>query len=144
MAASASANITFSAVVSGTVSSVINLAKVGGGGDPSPGKSTRPTTATAALCPAPVSPADTSSDPDTGCAADADAVRYVSLDLTKDDGQAFVAINGSTDYLFTVRNIGNTATVGQINFGDVLPGAIMTFVSTGTFTPTGSNGGDWS
>ena len=144
LAASASATITFSAVVTGTVSTVINLAKVGGGGDPSPGKSTRPTTVTAALCPSPVSPADTSSDPDTGCAADADAVRYVSLDLTKDDGTIGVLQLGQTNYSFVVRNIGTAATAGQINFGDVLPGSIMTFVATGTFTPTGTNGADWS
>ncbi|MBC7609436.1 MAG: DUF11 domain-containing protein [Polaromonas sp.] len=144
MAASTSATITFSAVMTGTVSSVINLAKVGGGGDPSPSKSVQPTTATAALCPAPVSPADTSSDPDTGCAADADAVTYVNLDLTKDDGQLFASQNGTTDYLFTVRNIGTAPTSGQINFGDVLPGNTMTFVATGTFTPSGPNGANWS
>ena len=144
IAASTSAAITFSAVMTGTVSSVINLAKVGGGGDPSPSKSVRPTTATAAVCPAPVFPADTSSDPDTGCAADADAVTYVSLSLTKDDGQVFAAQNGTTDYLFTIRNIGTAPTTGQINFGDVLPGAVMTFVATGTFTPTGANGANWS
>lgn len=145
MAASTSALITFTAVVGNTApSSVINRAKVGGGGDPTPGKSTPPTTATAALCAAPTPPADTFSDPDNGCASDVDAVLYVDLELTKDDGQAFVNSGGTTDYLFVVRNIGTAPTTGQINFGDVVPGSTMTFVATGTFTPTGVNGLDWS
>ena len=148
LAASSTAVITFTAVVSPTApSSVLNLAKVGGGGDPSPSKSTRPTTVTAALCAAPIPPANTSSDPDNGCAADVNTVLYVSLDLTKDDGQLFVSTGGSTVYQFTVRNIGTVATSGTLTFGDVLPtlatGSI-TFTTPGTFAPTGPNGADWS
>ncbi|MCJ0764719.1 DUF11 domain-containing protein, partial [Variovorax sp. CYS-02] len=144
LAAGASATITFRVTVDNNApSAVTNLAQVGGGGDPSPNKSTRPTTATAALCPAPVSPADTSFDPNNGCAADTDEVRYVRLQLSKDDGQIFVNANSNTDYVFTVLNNGTMATVGTINFRDVSPGT-LTFVTTGTFTPAGPNGADWS
>ncbi len=148
LAASATAAITFTAVVNPTApSSVVNLAKVGGGGDPSPSKSTRPTTATAALCAAPTAPATSFSDPDNGCASDVNTVLYVSLDLTKDDGQLFVSTGGSTIYQFVVRNIGTVATSGTLSFGDVLPtlatGSI-TFPTAGTFAPTGANGADWS
>jgi fimbrial isopeptide formation D2 family protein/uncharacterized repeat protein (TIGR01451 family) len=145
LAASASATITYSAVVTGAVSSVLNLAEVGGGGDPNPNKSTLPTTATAALCPAPVSPASTASDPATGCAADADAVSYVQLSLSKDDGKAFASQNGFTDYVYVVRNIGTIPTSGQLNFRDVLPWNTTTFVATGaSFNPSGTNGADWT
>ncbi|MES2941907.1 MAG: hypothetical protein V4772_03445 [Pseudomonadota bacterium] len=145
LAASTSALITFTAVVGNSApSSVVNLAKVGGGGDPSPSKSTAPTTVTAALCPSPTAPADTYSDPDTGCASDADAVLYVDIELTKDDGQLFVNSGGTTDYVYVLRNIGTAPTTGQINFGDVVQGNTMTFVATGTFTPTGTDGADWS
>jgi uncharacterized repeat protein (TIGR01451 family) len=148
LAASANAVITFTVAVSATApSSVINLARVGGGGDPSPSKSTQPTTATAALCPAPIPPANTSSDPDTGCAADADAVPYVRLELSKDDGQTFVSRGGSTTYRFVVKNIGTIATAGTLNFGDVLPtatGGTLQFAIPGTFAPSGPDGTDWS
>ncbi len=148
LAASATAAITFTAVVSPTApSSVVNRAQVGGGGDPSPNKSIRPTTATAALCPAPTAPATTFSDPDNGCASDVNTVLYVSLDLSKDDGQLFVSTGGSTIYQFVVRNIGTVATSGTLTFGDVLPtlgtGSI-TFPTAGTFAPTGANGANWS
>ena len=141
LAASTATSITFTVSVGvNPPSSVINLAKVGGGGDPSPLKSTRPTTATtgvgAGTCPGPVSPATTSSDPNTGCAADADSVLYVSLDLTKDDGKVFVNTSGTTNYQFTVANIGTIASAGTITVADVLPGTI-TFATSGTFTPAG-------
>lgn len=148
LAASTSTSITFTVSVGvNAPSSVINLAKVGGGGDPSPLKSTRPTTATtgvgAGTCPGPVAPATTSSDPNTGCAADEDAVLYVSLNLTKDDGKVFVNANGTTDYQFTVTNIGTVASVGTLTVADVLPGTI-TFATSGTFTPAGTSGSNWS
>ena len=148
LAASTSTSITFTVSVGvNPPSSVINLAKVGGGGDPSPLKSARPTTANtgvgAGTCPGPVSPATTSSDPNTGCAADVDSVLYVSLDLTKDDGKVFVNTNGTTDYQFTVANIGTIASVGTLTVADVLPGTI-TFATSGTFTPAGINGANWS
>lgn len=148
LAATTSVSITYTAVVGATASSsLLNLARVGGGGDPSPAKSTRPTTATAATCPAPTPPADSYSDANTGCAGDSNAIQYVSLDLTKDDGQVFVSTGGRTTYRFTLRNNGTVATAGQINFGDVLPtlgtGSI-TFLTAGTFAPGGTNGADWS
>lgn len=144
LASNASAVITFVArAADNAPSSVINRAEVGGGGDPSPNKSTRPTTTTTALCPAPTAPADTFSDPDTGCASDADSVTYVSLQLSKDDGQAFASAGGTTNYVFVVSNIGTAATSGQLNFRDVLPGT-MTNIDTGTYVPTGTNGSDWS
>lgn len=148
LAANATTTITFTAVVSATApSSVINRARVGGGGDPTPSKSVRPTTVTAANCLAPTPPADTFSDSATGCASDADLVNYVSLDLIKDDGQAFVNAGGTAVYRFTVQNIGTAATSGQINFRDVLPTLVtgtINFLNAGTFTPGGTNGANWS
>jgi uncharacterized repeat protein (TIGR01451 family) len=146
IAAGSTIDITYTVLVSATApSSVLNLAKVGGGGDPSPLKSTAPTTATTVACPAPVSPATTSSDTNTGCAADANQITYVNLTLTKDDGQAFASQSGSTEYVFTVQNIGTAASFGTISFRDVLtstmvmPGALAT-----AFTPAGTNGANWS
>ena len=146
LAANTSATVTFTVQVnSGAPSSVLNLAKVGGGGDPTPAKSTLPTTTTASACPAPVSPATTSSDPNNGCAADINAVQYVRLQLSKDDGQAFMSQNGSTDYVFVVSNIGTIASTGTINFRDVLPGTMTMLGALATpFAPPGTNGGDWS
>jgi uncharacterized repeat protein (TIGR01451 family) len=146
LAANTSATITFTVSInSGAPSSVLNLAKVGGGGDPTPGKSGLPTTATTAACPAPVAPADTSFDANTGCAADINSVQYVRLQLSKDDGQAFVSQNGSTDYAFVVSNIGTVASLGTINFRDVLPGTMTMLGALATpFTPSGTNGADWS
>ena len=116
-----------------------------GGGDPTPSKSALPTAATVAACPAPVSPATTSFDPSTGCAADINAVQYVRLQLSKDHGQAFVSQNGSTDYIFIVNNISTAASVGVISFRDVLPGTMTMLGALATsFTPPGTNGTDWS
>ena len=150
LAPSATALVTFTALVSPTApSSLVNLARVGGGGDPTPGKSALPTTVTAALCDAPTPPADTFSDPSTGCASDADSVRYVSLELSKDDGKVFVSQGGTTDYLMIVSNNGTMATVGQLNFGDVLPtlatGSISFVGTVGVpYAPAGPNGSNWS
>jgi len=146
LAANTSATITFTvSVTAGAPSSVLNLARVGGGGDPTPGKSALPTAVTAAACPAPVSPATTSFDPNTGCAADINAVQYVRLQLSKDDGQAFVSQNGSTDYVFVVSNIGTVPSAGTISFRDALT---LTMTISGPlatpFTPPGANGADWS
>jgi uncharacterized repeat protein (TIGR01451 family) len=144
LAAGATATISFTVSVDATApSSVTNHARVGGGGDPSPQKST-PVAASVTACADPVPPANTSSDPNTGCAADTDSVQYVSLSLSKDDGQPFVAQNGTTDYVFVVSNIGSAASTGTINFRDVLPGS-MTYVGAATpFTPAGLNGANWS
>ena len=146
LAANASATITFTVLVDpASPSSVLNLAQVGGGGDPTPAKSALPTSTTTAACPSPASPATTSSDPNTGCAADVDQVLYVRLQLTKDDSQVFVSQNGTTDYAFVVSNIGTVASTGLISFRDVLP---STMTSSGTlatpFTPAGANGANWS
>ena len=144
-AASSSATITFTVLVnSGAPSSVLNLAQVGGGGDPTPAKSALHTTATVVACPAPVSPATTSFDPSTGCAADINAVQYVRLQLSNDDGQAFVSQSGSTDYVFIISNIGTAASAGVISFRDVLPGTMTMLGALATpFTPPGTNGADW-
>ena len=146
LVANTSATVTFSVTVGADApSSVLNLAKVGGGGDPTPAKSALPTAATTAACPAPVSPADTSSDPNTGCAADVDQVRYVRLQLSKDDGQAFVSQNGTTDYVFVVSNIGTIASTGVISFRESLTSTMTMSGALGTpFTPPGTNGADWS
>jgi uncharacterized repeat protein (TIGR01451 family) len=149
LAVSSSVSITFTVSVGASPpSSVLNLAQVGGGGDPSPLKSARPTTATAALCAAPVSPATESSDANNGCAADIDEVRYINLDLSKDDGQVFISAGGFTDYVMTIRNIGTIATTGTLTLADVIPNGstagTITFSSAGTYTPTGVNGANWS
>ncbi len=143
LAAGASATITFRATIaSGAPSAVTNLARVGGGGDPSALKPT-PTAVNVASCSAPVPPATTSSDPNTGCAGDTDEVRYVSLQLTKDDGQPFMARNGFTDYVIVVSNIGTADSFGTISVRDVLPGTV-TFVTANTYTPPGTDGANWS
>ncbi|MBC7434435.1 MAG: DUF11 domain-containing protein [Bdellovibrionales bacterium] len=144
LAAGATATISFTVSVDANApSSVTNRARVGGGGDPSLLKST-PVAASVTACADPVPPATTSADANTGCAADTDSVQYVSLSLTKDDGQPFVSLGGTTDYVFVVSNIGSAASSGVINFRDVLPGT-MTYVGAGTpFSPAGLNGVDWT
>ena len=122
LAAGASATITLVVAVNGDApSSVLNLARVGGGGDPSPAKSSVPTQASTTACVGPVSPADTASDANNGCAADANEVRYVRLSLTKDDGAPFMNLNGTVAYQFVVRNDGTAASSGTISLRDVLP-----------------------
>jgi uncharacterized repeat protein (TIGR01451 family) len=145
LAASTQTTINFTVTVNANApTSVINRAKVGGGGDPSPLKST-PTSTSTLACPAPTAPASVFSETSTGCASDIDSTTYVSINLTKDDGQVFVSQNGSTEYVFTVQNIGTAPTRGTISFRDVLPGTMSMPGAIGTpFTPTGLNGGNWS
>jgi uncharacterized repeat protein (TIGR01451 family) len=144
LAAGATATISFSVSVDATATTAVtNRARVGGGGDPSPEKST-PIAASVTACADPVSPATTSSDPNNGCAADTDSVQYVSLSLGKDDGQPFLAQNGSTAYAFTVTNIGTAASAGTITMRDVLPGSMTWSTTTTPFTPAGANGANWS
>lgn len=145
LAASAQTTITFTVMVDASApSSVINRAQVGGGGDPSALKST-PTSTSTAACPAPTAPASVFSETSTGCASDIDSITYVSINLTKDDGQVFVSQNGLTEYVFTVQNIGTAPTSGTISFRDVLPGTLSMPGTIGTaFTPTGLNGANWS
>ena len=148
LAVSTAANITYTVSVgSSPPGSVINKAQVGGGGDPTPGKSVRPTTVTAVACPDPTPPATSYSDPDTGCAADADEVRYVSLDLSKDDGTISVPAGSTITYTITLKNIGTIATTGQLNFRDVLPVGIngtASFTLAGPYTPGGADGANWN
>lgn len=145
LAAGASATITLRVTVDASApSSLTNLARAGGGGDPSPTKSL-PTAASVTACPSPTPPADTASDPNTGCAADTNNVQYVSLSLTKDDGQPFVSQNGTTDYLFTVSNIGTAPSTGTINFRDAFTSTMTVSGALATpFTPAGPNGANWS
>jgi uncharacterized repeat protein (TIGR01451 family) len=142
LASGASATVSFVAQVLATSpSAVLNLARVGGGGDPNPQKST-PSAASVTACSSPVPPATTSSDPNTGCAADADSVVFVSLSLGKDDGQPFVSAGGTTSYTFIVTNNGTTASIGTITVVDVLPSPTMTFVNP--LTVGGTNATDWT
>jgi uncharacterized repeat protein (TIGR01451 family) len=144
LAAGASATISFTVSVGGTApSAVTNKARIGGGGDPSPLKST-PVAASVTACADPLAPDTTASDPNNGCASDTNNVLYVSLSLSKDDGQPFVAQNGRTDYVFIVSNIGTVASSSTITFRDVFPGSMTTTAVTSPFTPTGTNGADWS
>ncbi|WP_421956118.1 hypothetical protein [Polaromonas sp.] len=143
LGAGASATITFPVLVAADApSSVTNLARIGGGGDPSPNKQTAPTAASVAACTAPVAPDTNASDLNTGCAAETDEVRYVNLSLSKDDGAPFMSTGGSVVYTLIVRNDGTAPSSGSINIRDVLPSP-MNF-STGTLTPGGDNGTDWS
>ena len=142
----AGANVTISipvAVATAAPGAVTNLAQVGGGADPN--KTTLPTVATTSACPAPVPPATTSFDASSGCAADADSVKHVNLSLTKDDGVAYLLINGQTTYGFTVSNGGDTASVGTINFTDVLPTVGATSMNwPASLTIGGTNAADWT
>ena len=140
LGAGASTTISIPAAIAASApASLTNRSKVGGGGDP--GKTTLPDVAAAGACPAPVPPATTASDSATGCASDVDVVRHVDLVLDKDDGQPFMAINGTTTYQFTVSNAGDTASVGTINFRDVLP-APMNWPAA--LTVGGANSADWA
>jgi uncharacterized repeat protein (TIGR01451 family) len=140
IAAGANVVITLPAVaVAGTAPSALtNLARVWGGNDP--GKSTTPVPL-ASACPAPTPPATNSSDTSSGCAGDTDSVKHVTLTMTKDDGQPYIAINGQTTYVFTVTNSGDAASVGTINFRDVLPTPLNW---PATLTKGGTNAGDWT
>ncbi|QBB69777.1 DUF11 domain-containing protein [Pseudolysobacter antarcticus] len=128
--------VTISATAPGALT---NLAKIGGGGDPS--KTTTPTVATTTACPAPVPPATTSFDTTSGCAGDIDSVKHVNLSLSKDDGVPYIVINGTTTYVFTVTNNGDTASVGTINFRDVLPAP---FTWPAALTVGGTNSANWT
>ena len=130
-------------VAAGAPSALTNLAQIGGGNDP--GKASLPTVASASACLAPVPPATTSSDTASGCAGDTDSVKHVLLSMTKDDGQPFIAVGGQTTYVFTISNGGDTASVGTINFRDVLPTVGATAMAwPATLTVGGANAVNWS
>ncbi|QNP49736.1 beta strand repeat-containing protein [Diaphorobacter aerolatus] len=134
LAAGANAVIGIPLTVDSTApSAVTNRAQIGGGGDPS--KPLAPTEATASLCSA------AASDLATGCAADTNIVKRVALSLTKDDGQFNVNINGTTTYAFTVTNSGDAASIGSIQFRDVLPAPMNWPV---TLVKSGANAADWT
>ncbi len=133
--AGASAAISLPVSIASTApSALVNLASVGGGSDSS--KPNAPTVASTQSC----SPA-IASEIATGCAADTDAVKRVQLSLTKDDGRFGIYVGGTTTYAFRVSNTGDTASVGTINFRDVLPGPMNW---PATLTKTGANAADWT
>jgi uncharacterized repeat protein (TIGR01451 family) len=119
-----------------------NRAQVGGGGDPS--KPAVPTGSSAAACPAPVPPATSLSEPSTGCASETVTIRRVHLVLDKTDGSASVSIGGQTTYQLTVRNTGDTASLGTIELRDVLPTPFTWAAPLGPVVPTGANATDWT
>ncbi|GAB2832719.1 hypothetical protein GCM10027276_38790 [Comamonas piscis] len=121
-------------IASTAPSALVNLARVGGGSDSS--KPTAPTVATTQTC----SPA-IASEIATGCAADTDSVKRVQLSLTKDDGRFGIYVGGTTTYGFRVSNTGDAASVGTINFRDVLP-TPMNWPAA--LTKTGPNAADWT
>ncbi|WP_330166581.1 beta strand repeat-containing protein [Comamonas koreensis] len=134
IAAGSSAAISLPVSIASTApSALVNLASVGGGSDSS--KPNAPTVASTQSC----SPA-IASEIATGCAADTDAVKRVQLSLTKDDGRFGIYVGGTTTYAFRVSNTGDTASVGTINFRDVLPGPMNW---PATLTKTGANAADW-
>ncbi len=123
--------VTVSATAPGAL---INLAKVGGGNDPT--KPNPADIAGAAAC-----SSQSASDVVSGCAVDIDTVRRVALTLSKDDGQPYININGNTTYVFNVTNSGDYASQGVISFRDVLPSP-MTWPAT--LVKAGANAGDWN
>ncbi|WP_371282351.1 beta strand repeat-containing protein [Dokdonella sp.] len=95
--------------------SIVNRARVGGGGDPDNAPPTPGNT-----------PACTADNVPAGCAIDADVTNAPFLTLSK-SGSAFVAGN-SGSYTLTVTNIGSQPSAGTIRVVDVLP-AFVTFTS---------------
>lgn len=94
-------------------SSLINRARVGGGGTQN---QPTPTPATTSAC--------TGNNTPVGCAADADAVQAPLLTLAKSDGTDQVVLGGSSTYQLVVSNTGSLATSGTIGVRDVLPAGL--------------------
>lgn len=112
-------------VASADGSSLINLARVGGGGDQD---QPTPTPASTSAC--------TGNNTPAGCAADADTVQAPLLTLTKSDGSDEVVLGGSSTYQLVVSNIGSLATSGPIGVRDVLPAGV-TYTGASPFTSGG-------
>ncbi|HEY6942292.1 DUF7507 domain-containing protein [Dokdonella sp.] len=112
-------------VVGSNGTSVTNLARVGGGGDPN---KPAPTGSTASAC--------TAQDNPAGCATDVDTIQAPLLTLGKSDGVVDVAAGGTTTYSLVVTNAGALATSGTMRIVDVLPTG-MTYTGA---TPFASGG----
>ncbi|HEU4664510.1 MAG TPA: DUF11 domain-containing protein, partial [Dokdonella sp.] len=126
--ASATSAFAFTAsVVGSNGTSVTNLARVGGGGDPN---KPAPNGSTTAAC--------TAQDNPAGCATDVDTIQAPLLTLSKSDGVTDVAAGGTTTYSLVVTNAGALATSGTIRVVDVLPTG-MTYTGTSPFASGGFN-----
>ncbi|MFZ1392486.1 MAG: hypothetical protein WAS23_12925 [Dokdonella sp.] len=120
--ASSSSTFAFTANVSAANGdAIVNLARVGGGGDPD---NETPTPANTAAC--------TDNHVPLGCAIDADVTNAPFLALAK-SGSAFIAGNAGS-YTLTVANLGSQPSSGTIRVVDVLP-AFVSF--TGFTSPSG-------
>ena len=126
IAPAATSVFSFGATVSSADgSSLINLARVGGGGDQD---QPTPTPATTSAC--------TGNNTPAGCAADADTVQAPLLTLAKSDGTDEVVLGGTTTYQLLVANNGSLATSGTIGVRDVLPSGV-TYTGASPFTSGG-------
>jgi uncharacterized repeat protein (TIGR01451 family) len=125
IAASAPSTFSFLVNVVGTDgTSVVNRARVGGGGDP--GKPT-PTGTTTGEC--------TGNNAPAGCATDVDTINAPLLGIGK-SGAATVLAGGNTSYTVTVSNLGAAPTAGNIRVVDVLP-AGLSYVGASPFATDG-------
>jgi LPXTG-site transpeptidase (sortase) family protein len=123
-------------VDSGATGNLVNQAKVGGGGDPT--NPNAPTSGETQSC--------TGDNTPEGCATHTDTVSLEpDLSLAKDDGTTVLTAGGITTYAMTVTNNGVSATSGKITVVDVLPAGLTMHAGTlSPFTPTGTNGANWS
>lgn len=64
------------------------------------------------------------------------------LNLTKSNNNTTLTVGGSTTYVLTVSNAGNTTTSGQIDLIDVLPSGLT--VTDGAVTLGGANSANWN
>lgn len=117
--------ITVDATVSTSASgTLVNKAKVGGGGDPT--NSTTPDATTVAACNANGTP--------EGCAIDSNELNSIAID--KDTSTPSVVVGGSANYSIVITNTGTTPLTGAV-VSDVLPTG-FTYASTGTIVTTGA------
>lgn len=113
--------VNVSTSASGTL---VNKAKVGGGGDPT--NSTAPDGTTTALCTATGTP--------EGCALDSDLLNALTID--KDTSTPSAVVGGTATYSIVVTNAGSTTLTGAV-ISDTLPTG-FTYASTGTISTTGA------
>ncbi|MEP6484239.1 MAG: hypothetical protein ABJB01_07300 [Rudaea sp.] len=130
IAAGATSNITFSAIVSATATNaIVNPAKVGSSGGFDPSNDTPPTAGTAAACTG-------TNVPTVGCATDPVALN-ADLQITKTDGAVTYAPGASVTYTITATNAGPSGVVGAV-VSDTIPVALTGVTWTATYTGGGS------
>ena len=126
IAGTGSSSFAFSADVVGTDgTAVVNLARVGGGGDPNKGTPTQTTTGNC-----------TGNNTPAGCAVDTDTINAPFLQLSKSDATDEVRAGGTTSYSLTVHNAGSQPTSGTVRVVDALPSG-MNYVGASPFNSGG-------